>query len=73
VTLTGTGAAGQTITIYDGSYAIKTVTVAADGTWSAIVSLGIGTHADGEAVSGGGPVQRRERAAHGHRPPLVSV
>jgi hypothetical protein len=44
VTLTGTGAAGQTITIDDGSYAIKTVTVAADGTWSATVSLGIGTH-----------------------------
>ena len=39
-----TGAAGQTLTIYDGSNAIKTVTVSASGTWSATVSLGLGTH-----------------------------
>jgi hypothetical protein len=44
VTLTGTGVAGQTLTIYDGANAIKTVTVSASGTWSATVSLGIGTH-----------------------------
>ena len=43
VTLTGTGIAGQTITIYDGSNAIKTVTVGA-GTWTVSVSLGIGSH-----------------------------
>ena len=44
VTLTGTGVAGQTLTIYDGSNAIKTVTVSASGTWSAKVSLRLGTH-----------------------------
>jgi hypothetical protein len=43
VTLTGTGVTGQTITIYDGSYAIKTVTVSG-GTWTATVSLWIGGH-----------------------------
>jgi hypothetical protein len=44
VTLTGTGVAGQMLTIYDGSNAIKTATVSASGTWSATVFLGIGTH-----------------------------
>ena len=44
VTVTGTGVAGQTITLYDGSNSIKTVVVAANGTWSTTVSLGVGTH-----------------------------
>jgi hypothetical protein len=45
VTLTGTGVAGQTITIYDGSIAIKTITLAAGVTsWTATVSLYVGSH-----------------------------
>ena len=44
VTVTGTGVAGQTITIYDGGNSIKTVVVAANGTWSTTVWLGVGTH-----------------------------
>jgi hypothetical protein len=44
VTVGGTGVAGQTITLYDGSGAIKTVVVAANGTWSTTVSLAVGAH-----------------------------
>ena len=42
--VTGTGVAGQTITIYDGGNSIKTVVVASNGTWSTTVWLGVGTH-----------------------------
>jgi len=44
VTVTGTGVAGQTIRIYDGSGFIKTVVVASNGTWSTTVSLAVGIH-----------------------------
>jgi hypothetical protein len=43
-TVSGTGIAGQTITLYDGTTAIATVVVGAGGTWSKSVSLGIGSH-----------------------------
>jgi hypothetical protein len=43
VTLTGTGVTGQTITIYDGLSAIKTVTVVG-GAWTVSVSLYVGVH-----------------------------
>ena len=44
VIVSGTGVAGDTITIYDGATAIATVVVGAGGTWSKTVSLGVGTH-----------------------------
>ncbi|MDE3025315.1 MAG: hypothetical protein KGI93_07065, partial [Acidobacteriota bacterium] len=44
VTVSGTGAAGDTITLYDGNRVIGTATVAGDGTWSLTVLLGGGTH-----------------------------
>jgi Ca2+-binding RTX toxin-like protein len=44
VTVTGTGASGDTITLYDGTTSIATVTVASNGTWSLKVSLGVGAH-----------------------------
>ena len=44
VTFSGTGIAGETITIYDGSNAVATVTVASNGTWTKSVTLGSGTH-----------------------------
>jgi large repetitive protein len=44
VTLSGTGVAGETITIYDGSANVGTVTVAANGTWTRTVNLASGTH-----------------------------
>ena len=44
VTVSGTGDAGDFVTLYDGSTAIGTATVRADGTWSLTVSLAVGTH-----------------------------
>jgi hypothetical protein len=44
VTVTGTGVVGQTLTLYDGTVAIKTVVVGALGTWSATVNLAVGDH-----------------------------
>jgi hypothetical protein len=44
VTVSGTGSAGETITLYDGSSAVKTVTVGASGTWSTSVGLWYGGH-----------------------------
>jgi hypothetical protein len=45
VTLSGTGDAGDTITIYDGATAIATTTVRADGTWSvSFVLTAVGFH-----------------------------
>lgn len=42
--LSGTGVAGETIMLYDGSTAIGTVVVGAGGTSSKTVSLSSGTH-----------------------------
>ena len=44
VTVSGTGVAGDTITLYDGGKAIGTVVVASNGTWSLTVKLALGTH-----------------------------
>ncbi|HVN62290.1 MAG TPA: Ig-like domain-containing protein, partial [Gaiellaceae bacterium] len=44
VTFTGTGVAGHTITLYDGSTVVGTVTVATNGTWTLTVKLASGTH-----------------------------
>ncbi len=44
VTVAGTGVAGETITLYDGSTAVGTTTVASNGTWSLKVNLGVGVH-----------------------------
>ena len=43
-TLSGTGVAGDTVMLYDGSTAIGTTTVAADGSWSVAVTLSLGGH-----------------------------
>ena len=40
----GTGTAGETITVYDGSTAIGTTTVAANGTWTLSPRLASGSH-----------------------------
>jgi len=44
VTFTGTGVAGETITLYDGTTNVGTVTVASNGTWTLTVKLATGTH-----------------------------
>ncbi|HKI92083.1 MAG TPA: Ig-like domain-containing protein, partial [Gaiellaceae bacterium] len=44
VTVTGTGVAGETVTLYDGNDAVGTVTVAADGSWALTVDLRDGGH-----------------------------
>ena len=44
VTVKGTGVAGETITLYDGSTAVGTATVASNGTWQLTVNLGVGVH-----------------------------
>jgi large repetitive protein len=44
VTLSGSGVAGNTITLYDGTTAIGTVTVASNGSWSLIATLALGAH-----------------------------
>ena len=43
-TLSGTGVAGDQITLYDGATAIGTTIVASNGTWSLGVTLAIGAH-----------------------------
>jgi hypothetical protein len=42
--LCAAGAAGDTITLYDGSSSIGTATVASNGTWSLKVKLASGSH-----------------------------
>ena len=44
VTVTGTGDAGDTIRLYDGTTLIATVTVGSNGMWSVTVNLAVGTH-----------------------------
>ena len=44
VTVTGTGIAGDKITLYDGTTQIGTVTVASNGNWSLTVQLAVGIH-----------------------------
>jgi Bacterial Ig-like domain len=44
VSFSGTGVAGETITLYDGSTNVGTVTVASNGTWTLTVKLASGTH-----------------------------
>ena len=44
VTVKGTGVAGETITLYDGSTVLGTATVASNGTWQLTVNLGVGVH-----------------------------
>ena len=44
VVVAGTGDAGDTISLYDGSTLVGTATVGADGTWSLAVLLGVGRH-----------------------------
>ena len=44
VTVKGTGVAGETITLYDGSNQVGTTTVASNGTWQLTVNLGVGVH-----------------------------
>ena len=44
VTVTGTGVAGDTITLYDGAAARGTAVVAAGGTWTLTIQLGVGVH-----------------------------
>jgi len=44
VTVKGTGVAGETITLYDGSTQVGTATVASNGTWQLTVNLGVGVH-----------------------------
>ena len=43
-TLSGTGVAGDQITLYDGATVIGTTIVASNGTWSLGVTLAIGAH-----------------------------
>ena len=44
-TVTGTGVAGDTVTIYDGATPIASAVVGRNGTWSASVRLAPGAHA----------------------------
>lgn len=44
LTVSGTGDAGDTIKLYDGTTLVGTATVASDGTWTIVVALGVGTH-----------------------------
>jgi len=44
VTVTGTGVVGDTITLYDGATLRGTTVVAADGTWTLTIQLGVGVH-----------------------------
>jgi hypothetical protein len=43
-TVVGSGVAGDTITLYDGTATVGTTTVAADGSWSITISLAAGRH-----------------------------
>ena len=64
VTVSGTGDAGDFVTLYDGSTAIGTATVRADGTWSLTVSLAVGVVLGlAEGVTGQ-PDQGRELLLH---------
>ena len=44
VTVSGTGDAGDSVTLYDGSHSIGTATINAAGNWSLTVSLSVGRH-----------------------------
>ena len=44
VTVTGTGVAGDTITLFDGATVRGTAVVAVDGTWTLTIQLGVGVH-----------------------------
>ena len=44
VTVGGTGAAGETITLYDGSTVVGSAAVASNGTWTLSVHLASGSH-----------------------------
>jgi hypothetical protein len=44
MTVKGTGDAGDTIRLYDGTTLVGTATVGADGTWSVTVNLAVGSH-----------------------------
>ena len=43
-TVVGSGVAGDTITLYDGTTSVATTTVAADGSWSITLALAAGSH-----------------------------
>jgi hypothetical protein len=43
-TVVGSGVAGDTITLYDGTTSVGTTTVAADGSWSVTLALATGRH-----------------------------
>jgi hypothetical protein len=64
VTLTGTGVAGQTIVIYDGSYGINTVTIGAGGTWTTTVSLAVGSHVRTATQSPAAGLESAPSASH---------
>ena len=42
--MTGTGVAGDTVTVYDGTTAIASAVVGRNGTWSTTVHLAPGAH-----------------------------
>jgi hypothetical protein len=42
--VSGTGVAGDTVTLYDGATAVGTATVASTGKWTVTVQLASGTH-----------------------------
>ncbi|MES1246856.1 MAG: hypothetical protein ABUS54_04190, partial [Actinomycetota bacterium] len=44
VTISGTGVAGYTLSLYDGNRLIGSTTISGAGTWSITVSLGVGQH-----------------------------
>jgi hypothetical protein len=44
VAVNGTGVAGNTISIYDGTVLVGSALVGGDGKWSTVVSLAVGTH-----------------------------
>ncbi|WP_233871715.1 Ig-like domain-containing protein [Paraburkholderia adhaesiva] len=54
-TFTGTGKAGDTVTIYDGGYAIGTATVGDDGTWTFVPSEALSDGAHNLTVTQTGP------------------
>ena len=77
VTVGGTGVAGYSVKVYDGGSLKATVTVAADGTWTATFALGAGSHsltATQTATVGGstftsaaGALPRRSRSTRRRR------
>jgi hypothetical protein len=62
VTVDGTGTAGDTITIYDGTTVIKTLTLTTTGAWSTTVSLWYGPHSLSATRTAGGLVSNRGAA-----------